>query len=362
MNSRDLLVWYEARRRDLPWRKTRDSYLIWVSEVMLQQTQVATVIPYYETFVARFPTVEALAAAAVDEVLTYWSGLGYYRRARQLHQAARQVVERGGAMPASSRELEGLPGIGSYTAAAIASIAFDEVVPVLDGNVERVLARLGAIAEDTKKAGVRRQLIATARQLLDRKRPGDSNQALMELGATVCRPQRPDCPACPLRRSCQGAKGDPELYPRPRPRREVERHHLTVALVVRGGKVLCFRRPQDSVLLAGLWELPNVVRGETLETSASRLGTLYGGTFELGAELGQVRHTVTYRSLEMHVHRAVFRAGTTVAEGPPEAAWISAETRGQYAFSSSVGKILEKFAAAELSPGRRARNPSRRRR
>lgn len=327
---------------------------------MLQQTQVATVIPYYEAFIARFPSVEALAAAEVDDVLACWSGLGYYRRARQLHQAAQRVAERG-RMPESSHELEALPGIGPYTAAAIASIALGEVVPVLDGNVERVLARLGAIADDTRKAPVRRRLLEMAQGLLDPERPGDSNQALMELGATVCRPQRPDCPACPLRSCCRAAKGDPELYPRPRPRREIEHLRLIVALVERKGRVLCFRRPKDSSLLAGLWELPNVVEGKTIEASASALGRIYGGAFDLEPAVGRVRHTVTYRNLELHVHPAAFRAGDTVAEGP-EAAWVAPETSERYAFSSAVGKILERYGGDGFRSERRATSPSRQRR
>lgn len=185
-----LLAWYDRIRRDLPWRRTRDPWAIWVSEVMLQQTRVETAIPYFERFLIRFPDPAALAAAPIEEVLAQWSGLGYYRRARQLHGAAREVVERGG-LPRSSAELERLPGIGPYTAAAIASIAFGEPVPVLDGNVVRVAARLSAEPEDPSRAAARGRLLAVAATLLEISRPGDSNQALMELGATVCLPKSP---------------------------------------------------------------------------------------------------------------------------------------------------------------------------
>ena len=181
-----LLKWYDAERRSLPWRATRDPYRIWISEIMLQQTRVQTVIPYYESFMTRFPTVEDLAAAPLEEVLALWSGLGYYRRARLMHEAAKRLAATG--FPARSSALEKLPGIGPYTAAAVASMAFGEAVPVLDGNVERVLCRRLALDRDPRRSAGRRLLLAATARLLDSKRPGDSNQALMDLGATICRP------------------------------------------------------------------------------------------------------------------------------------------------------------------------------
>ena len=296
-----LLAWYDARRRELPWRKTRDPYRIWVSEVMLQQTRVGTVLPYYEAFLQRFPTVEDLASAPVDEVLARWSGLGYYRRARQLHRAAREIVERGGKFPTSARELQSLPGIGPYTAAAVASIAFGEVTPALDGNVERLLCRRLGLREDPKRSATRRELLAAAARLLDRGRPGDSNQALMELGATVCKPAQPDCAACVLAPGCRARRrGDPERYPAPRRRRRTERR-----------------------------ELDGFVRPEYLHRGRWRLA-------EAGA---RVRHAITYRALELHVYRARFEAGGTVAEGP-EAAWVGAEDRRRFPVSSMVEKVL----------------------
>ena len=209
-----LLQWYDSQRRDLPWRAAKDQsadpYAVWISEIMLQQTQVQTVIPYFEAFLAKYPDVESLAATSLDEVLASWSGLGYYRRARQMHRAAGEIVALGG-FPTSAAGLRELPGIGEYTAAAIASIAFGEVVPVLDGNVERVLSRCLAQAEDPKRSRPRRRLRQAAAELLDPRRPGDGNQALMELGATVCRPTSPNCPVCPLAPDCRAhAEGDPE--------------------------------------------------------------------------------------------------------------------------------------------------------
>jgi A/G-specific adenine glycosylase len=338
-DARALLRWYDARRRDLPWRRSRDPYRIWLSEVMLQQTQVRTVIPYYERFLERFPTVGALAAAETEEVLALWSGLGYYRRARQLHRAAGEVVRRGG-FPETALELRELPGVGPYTAAAVASIAFGEPVPVLDGNVERLLCRRLAVAEDPKRSAVRRRLSAAAAELLDPERPGDGNQALMEVGATVCRPVAPDCPDCPLRAGCRARiEGDPERYPAPRRRRRVERVELAVAVAREGGRVLLFRRPEGSDVLAGLWELPNVPRGRTLAATAAALGERYGGRWRLRRRRGRVRHGITYRAITLHLHPAEVDAGDAVAEGP-EAAWVGDHERGDFPVSSMVEKVL----------------------
>src|SRR5436190_8369807 len=245
----ELLAWYDVEKRSLPWRGSRDPYAILVSEVMLQQTQVAVVREPFARFMARFPTVEELARAPAEAVLASWSGHGYYRRARNLHAAARAIVAAGG-FPRSLVGLRALPGIGDYTAAAVGSIAFDLVEPVLDGNVLRVLARLGAVDDDTGRAAVRERLRAVGRGLVDPARPGDSNQALMELGATVCTPQKPACPVCPLRSRCAAsAAGEPERYPAPRARRATERHALVAALVERRGRYLFMRRAEDSALL-----------------------------------------------------------------------------------------------------------------
>ncbi len=340
-----LLAWYDARRRELPWRETRDPYRVWISEVMLQQTQVKTVIPYYQAFVRRFPTVEELGLAAVDEVLARWSGLGYYRRARQLHRAAREMVA-AGRFPATARELERYPGIGPYTAAAVASIAFGEAVPVLDGNVERLLSRRLATAADPKRCAARQKLLAAAAALLDPERPGHSNQALMELGATVCRPLKPDCPSCVLATGCRARRrGDPERYPAPRRRRRVERRELAVAVARDRARVLLFRRPQDSELLSGMWELPNVPRGSTTGEIEEALAQRYGGRWRLAAAGATVRHGITYRAFEIHVYRARFEAGDcvsedSVAEGP-EAAWVGPEERPRFPASSMVEKVLK---------------------
>jgi A/G-specific adenine glycosylase len=242
-----LLAWYDAHKRDLPWRSDRDVYRVWLSEIMLQQTRVAAVVDHYQRFLKKFPTVQKLAAARESSVLAAWSGLGYYRRARMLHAAAKLVVkEYGGKFPATSDGLRALPGIGRYTAAAVASIVFDEPVAVVDGNVERVVQRLlgrRATGED---------IWQTAGHWLDPKRPGDFNQAMMELGATVCLPRGPQCLLCPVAAQCatRGELDGTSAMPRQKKR------ILRMGLVRRNGAVLLVQRGKDESLMAGMWELP----------------------------------------------------------------------------------------------------------
>lgn len=246
---RALLRWYDANRRDLPWRRTHDPYKIWISEVMLQQTRVAVVIERYKAFLKRFPSVRALSMARETAVLAEWSGLGYYRRARNLHAAARLIVrERRGEFPASAVDLRTLPGVGRYTAAAIASIAFGEPVAVVDGNVERVLSRVTAQA----LAGER--MWFAAQELLDAQRPGDFNQAMMELGATVCLPAQPICVQCPVRKFCR-TRGIVRNGAR-KPRQM--RREIAYLLATRGDAVLLVRRPASKRLMPGMWELPEL--------------------------------------------------------------------------------------------------------
>jgi len=362
MRRDDLLAWFDQHRRDLPWRRTSDPYKIWLSEVMLQQTRVETVLPFYSRFLERFPTVDDLARAEVEEVLALWSGLGYYRRARQLHAAARTIAA-AGAFPATLEGLLGLPGVGAYTAAAVASIAFGVAAPVMDGNVERVLARVLALGEAPQAGAPRRKLHAAAAELLDARRPGDSNQALMELGATLCTPRRPKCLLCPLLAGCRAARdGDPERYPAPKAKREAERHRLLVAVAANGAGVLLFRRPEDSTLLAGTWELPwvSLERNGVSEkgTPESILAARYGGRWTLQPRAAQVRHGITYRDLEVDVHRAELAWGGE-AQGGMAAGWFDEAGRAGLPLSSLVGKVLQALitpaaaAPAKKSRGRR---------
>ncbi len=248
---REVLRWFDRNRRPLPWRADRDPYHIWISEVMLQQTRVAVVRERYPDFLARFPDLQSLAAAKLADVLAAWSGLGYYQRARALHAAARVLVGNGGAFPRTSAALAALPGIGRYTAAAIASIAFDKPCAAVDGNVERVLGRVFHVRDrDTWRA---------AEELLDRRRPGDFNQAMMELGATVCLPQAPLCSACPVFARCQTRGAVPS---RTQPLRR--KKSVAYRLAVRDGAVFLVRRDNRNSLMPGLWELPQArVNGET---------------------------------------------------------------------------------------------------
>jgi A/G-specific adenine glycosylase len=260
---RQLLEWYARNRRDLPWRRNPTPYAIWVSEIMLQQTRVAVVIDRYQTFLARFPTLVSLALAPEQEVLALWSGLGYYRRARMLLKAAQFVADQlQGNLPSSAQELRMLPGIGDYTAAAIASIAHGEAVAVVDGNVERVLCRLEGWAAGSRTGGgavVRRKIEQLAAKLVDPEHPGDFNQALMELGATVCLPRNPQCLVCPVAGDCK-TKGEHKTAPRAR----MQSREVAHALSVRSGwlpgqssrEVLLEQRPASLTVMPGMWELP----------------------------------------------------------------------------------------------------------
>jgi A/G-specific adenine glycosylase len=362
--GRDLLAWFDRHRRDLPWRRTRDPYHIWVSEVMLQQTRVEAAVSYYERFLERFPTVGDLARAPLEEVLALWSGLGYYRRARQLHAAALRIAQTGEFPRTTDRLLE-LPGVGAYTAAAVASIAFGVAVPVLDGNVERVMARRLALAVDPKRGAARARLLAAAAALLDPSRPGDSNQALMELGATLCLPQRPRCLLCPLRPGCAAAdEGRPELYPPPRRRRRSESRRLLVALVTVEGepdRVLLFRRSWREGLLPGTWELPWLeMEDEQGSPPPAALAAKYGGDWRLGPPLAAVRHGITYRDLQVTVCRAELLPGAaSEVRESLDSGWFDAAERLGLPMSSLVGKVLRACAAAGVSGSRASRSPSR---
>ncbi len=309
-----LARWFAGAARDLPFRRTQDPYAVWVSEVMLQQTRVETVVGYFERFVARFPTVEALAAADEDEVLAAWSGLGYYRRARLLHRGARAVVERfGGVLPSRATELRTIPGIGAYTAGAIASIAYDRPEPAVDGNVARVLARLDALEAPAEQVAGHAGLAARARAVLEAGRPRVLAQALMELGALVCTPRAPSCGACPVRAHCRAREGGlVERIPAPRTRPERPEARFCGLVLAFEGRVLLERRPASG-LLAGLlvpplWPTRAVRRPRAPVRALSALG-LKGRLDPVPGPW--VRHVFTHRVW----HVAPF-AGTLDAPPP----------------------------------------------
>ena len=301
-----LLAWFRRKARSLPWRESRDPYVIWVSEVMLQQTQVATVIPYYQRFVEAFPTVAELARAPLERVLKLWSGLGYYRRARHLHQAAKELVcSFAEAFPRNYEQIRSLPGIGDYTARAILSIAFDLPYTVLDGNVARVLSRLGALHGNLHQPGFRRAVEAQLERLLSPRSPGNFNQALMELGQTLCLPHVPRCAACPMRSWCRGCKsGQPQLYPQPRPRRAAESHYLAAAILRRGPRVAMVRGLGDG-LLDDLWNFPSAFgrsRAEALASLRHKLAGFGSPSMILGDSIAELDHGITYRSIRVHAY------------------------------------------------------------
>ena len=339
--KRALLGWYDEGQRDLPWRRLSDPYAIWVSEIMLQQTRVETVLPYYQRFLERFPTVASLASAETEEVLALWSGLGYYRRARLMHAAARKIVDDGGAFPSTLEGLRALPGVGEYTAAAVGSIGFGLVEPTIDGNVKRVVGRLLALEVEADKAA--KEIRARARELLDSDRPGDCNQALMEIGATICTPRQPSCHACPLVGGCLAAqRGAPENHPPRRPPTKRLHKRRLIALVQRGGKYLFFKRPEDSKLLAGIWEFPWVDDDSAAGAEAGLSGR-YGGRWSLGANYGSIRHAITFRSFEISIRDASLSKGSDLAEGR-EAAWLEEHEVSARPHTSLVQKVFGKIA------------------
>jgi A/G-specific adenine glycosylase len=336
MISTKLLAWFAQEKRDLPWRKEpRDPYRVWISEVMLQQTRVDVVVPYYQRFLERFPTLRALAQAPLDDVLALWSGLGYYARARNLHKAAQAA---GAALPRSCAELRELPGFGPYTAAAVASLAFNEDVPLVDGNVARVLARVRALRGDARERSWK-----IAAEILPPGRAGAFNEALMELGATVCTPRCPDCPRCPIRTLCAvRVKGlDPQRFPAPRkkPARPLLEWDA-LALIRADGAVLLARRPAGS-LFAGLWDLPQAT------PSGIRI---HGKTVARGA----VEQTLTHREVRVMI-RSARASGTPQSD---DVRWVAPEGVVSLGLSSLARKSLRQAGVlTQERPSRTLRAP-----
>ncbi len=336
--GRALLAWYERNRRDLPWRRTRDAYRVWVSEVMLQQTTVRTVLAYYEGFLARFPSLGSLAEAREEDVLAAWSGLGYYHRARSLHRGAVYLAERhGGRFPRTLDAALAVPGVGLYTASAILSIAHGLPLPVVDANVRRVLARWLALrGPDYRRDG---PYYNRAEELLDRERPGDWNQALMELGATVCLPRQPACPACPLRRSCQArAQGLVEQLPEGRARRAPVAVTVAVAIVEREGRFLLVRRPEGT-LLGRMWELPQTsLESRGLPDLERELAERHGLRIVAGPLVARVRHAITFRRITLEGYRS--RLARAPAEDAERLRWLRPEEIATVPVSSATLKLL----------------------
>jgi len=361
---RRLIGWFRQHRRDLPWRRTLDPYRIWVSEVMLQQTQVATALPYYERFVRRFPTVAALARATDQEVLKVWQGLGYYRRARNLHAAARAVVRNhGGRVPDDPAAFAALPGVGRYTAGAVMSIAFGRPLAALDGNAVRVIARWLAMTRCVDDAATRARLWAAAEMLVPKKgkegtvpltkkgtvpffrnAPGDWNQAVMELGSGVCLPRGPKCGECPVRRHCRAAaRGIQDRIPKRRRRRPVPHIEVGAGIVWRRGRVLLCRRRADA-MLGGLWEFPGGKRrpSETIPACIRReLREECGLAVAVGEHLVDVTHTYTHLRVTLRCYHCRAGPGRVRRLGCDAARWVRPGKIATYPLPAADVRILE---------------------
>ncbi len=347
----ELVEWFEANRRPMPWREKgptgkRDPYRVWIAEVMLQQTRVDQVRPYFEHFVDIFPTVEVLAEAELDAVLKSWEGLGYYSRARNLHRAAKQIVEEfGGRIPHDETAIRSLAGIGPYTAAAVLSIAFDKPLAVLDGNVIRVLSRVFAVENDVRSSATKRALQAVADALLDTHRPGVFNEAVMELGATICTPKAPACERCPLRSECAAfAGGNPEAFPVASKKKPIPHYEIAVGVVFdSSGRVLIQKRPEDA-MLGGLWEFPGGKReaGESLEETCCReLEEELGIEVEIGGEITQIKHAYSHFSINLHAFDCVLIGGEPVHHAGQPIRWVGLEELTELAFPRANGKLIE---------------------
>jgi A/G-specific adenine glycosylase len=337
--------WFAENARDLPWRRTRDPYAIWVSEIMLQQTRVQAVVPYYERFLERFPAVERLARARLDTVLKLWEGLGYYSRARNLHEAAKKIVTQlGGHLPATREELLILPGIGRYTAGAIASIAFGRREPVVDGNVTRVLCRIFRIHGSPKDASVQKRIWAIAEELAPEDRVGQFNQALMELGSEVCRPRLPRCDECPVNRVCEAKlHNEQDSFPTRVAKKRLPSYIVAVGVIDREGRILIDKRKPEG-LLGGLWEFPGGKkrRRESLEAALRReVREELAITIRVGRLIAVVDHTYSHFRVHIHAFECTHVSGEPRCITCADFKWVRPADLGRYAFPAANHKIIQ---------------------
>ena len=338
-----ILGWYDQGHRDLPWRRTQDPYRIWISEIMLQQTRAETVVSYYERFLARYPTVQDLASAPEEELLKAWEGLGYYSRARSLQKAAKEIVARyGGQLPADLEKLRALPGIGDYTAGAIASIAFGIPAAAVDGNVERVLCRWDAIKDEVGTPAVRRQIAARAQALVPPDRPGAFANAMMEMGATMCTPKNPKCLLCPVREGCMGfAQGIAQELPHKAKKKAQRVENRAVLLVFCDNRVLIVKRQEK--LLGGLFVFPDVLEESDPARLCQALEAL-GIRAAYDEKLGHARHVFTHLIWEMDVHAVVADEMTQVPGGQ----WVSRQELAALPLPTAV-KAARQWAMERLT-------------
>ena len=345
--SGDLTDWYRANKRVLPWREAPLPYFIWVSEVMLQQTQVETVIDYFNRFIAKFPTVEKLAVADLQEVLKLWEGLGYYSRARNFHKAAQKVVaEYGGEIPSTYLDLQKLPGLGPYAAAAVASLAFSVPVPVVDGNVLRVFARFWGMNDDIRLPKMRQLLFDQLVPIIAEENPSDFNQGMMELGALICRPQSPLCLACPIQPGCVAFRERrTDELPVKSKLPKAPHFEIGVGVIWRGDHILIAKRKTDQ-MLGGLWEFPGGKRqaGESLEETVCReLLEETGLTVQIGAPYPIVKHAYTHFKITMTAFRCVYLSGKPSPNTSDELKWVPVSDLNSYPFPKASLKVIENF-------------------
>ncbi len=339
-----LLAWYDKAKRDLPWRNIKDPYGIWVSEIMLQQTQVKTVIPYYQRWMKALPTIRKLANSSERKVLKLWEGLGYYSRARNLKKAA-QIVNKdmGGKIPGTVAELQNLPGIGRYTAGAISSIAFGVKVPVLDGNVKRVLTRLFCISDVTTSA-LEKRLWEKAKNFVPTRRPGDFNQALMELGATLCSHKSPTCQKCPLRKTCEAfEKGIVEQFPQKKITSPIKKIEVAAGIIMKNSKVYIQQRAKDD-LMGGLWEFPGGKRekGESIEGCLKReIREELRADIKVLNKVMVIRHAYTQFRVTLHVFDCFLKNKKIRPNGCEQWKWISLEKLNSYPFPAANARIVK---------------------
>ena len=345
-----LLDWFTDYQREMPWRNTDDPYRIWISEVMLQQTQVKKVVDYYEKFIARFPSVRELAAAPLQDVLKVWEGLGYYARARNLHKAAQVIVnELDGEIPREYADFRKLPGVGDYSAAAVQSIAFNAPYAAVDGNIKRVLARLFLMDAPVNDAKSGKLFQQKADELLDTDVPGLFNQAVMELGAMVCRPQSPTCLVCPVSMFCEAFyTACQDEFPKRRESKPTPEHHLAVGVIYNGaGEVLLTQRQLDG-LLGGLWEFPGgrIAEGETAEVACVRnVAEVVNLSVTNVRYLTRVRHAFTHFKIVVDVFQCDYQAGEVVLNGPMDAKWIAVAALQDYPLPRATHKFLDELVA-----------------
>lgn len=336
----------------MPWRQTKDPYAVWVSEIMLQQTRVDQVRPYYDRFMDRFPTVKHLSKAPLEVVLKAWEGMGYYARARNLHRAARLIVdEHGGQIPEDPARISDLPGIGPYTTAAILSIAFGRDCPVVDGNVVRVLSRLFHLTDNPASSAARKRIDGIAGRLLARGRAGDFNQAMMELGATICTPRKPRCGACPVNPFCEARKllPDPSVLPRRQPRKQRPHHHVAAAIVRRDDKVLIVRRPTEG-LLGGLWEFPGGISKEKAVSKRilhNEIKRQLGIEIRVGHVFATVKHAFTHFEMTLQGYLCTYLSGEARHRDGNDFCWIRFGEFERYAFPKAHIRLIESITVVE---------------